>query len=586
VLHAAEIDAPRVLRRWLGGRIAAFEQIALRGTWLDREDVTSLLQLSLPGIDELAGLLEIGRAGRSRRFDLIVVDTAPTGHTLRMLAMPEVLRGLARVFDAMQAKHRAVVEALARVYIPDESDALIEEIEDEASALSTLFRDPQKCHISWVTLPEAMAIEETIDAAEALSRAGIPLQNVIVNRVTPASLERCGWCDGRRMIERRAMAGLQGRLPSAALIEVGARLREPRGLSVLGAIGGEIAAARSVRSSRARLPRARQWHADTFEGADVVRRITQEGTRLVFFGGKGGVGKTTCAAACALVLAAESPARPVLLLSTDPAHSLGDVLGQAIDDDPVRVRGGPVNLRVRAIDASRQFDAIRARYAGTVDSLFARLSGHSGVHVDAGHDRAVLHGLIDLAPPGIDELAAVIDVVDTIDADADELVIVDTAPTGHAVRLLEMPGAVHEWIKALMSILLKYRAVATLEEFGSVLLRLSQGLGRLRQLLADPNRTSFVAVTRAAALPRLETIDLLRRLDQIGIHLSATIVNVVGRGECGRCRVEAASEKRHLAGLKKEIPRTAAMVIAPAEMPPPLGHAALNRWQRRWYLSR
>jgi hypothetical protein len=84
----------------------------------------------------------------------------------------------------------------------------------------------------------------------------------------------------------------------------------------------------------------------------------------------------------------------------------------------------------------------------------------------------------------------------------------------------------------------------------------------------------------------LETIDLLRRLDQIGIHLSATIVNVVGRGECGRCRVEAASEKRHLAGLKKEIPRTAAMVIAPAEMPPPLGHAALNRWQRRWYLSR
>jgi len=586
VLHAAEIDAPRVLRRWLGGRIAAFEQIALRGTWLDREDVTSLLQLSLPGIDELAGLLEIGRAGRSRRFDLIVVDTAPTGHTLRMLAMPEVLRGLARVFDAMQAKHRAVVEALARVYIPDESDALIEEIEDEASALSTLFRDPQKCHISWVTLPEAMAIEETIDAAEALSRAGIPLQNVIVNRVTPASLERCGWCDGRRMIERRAMAGLQGRLPSAALIEVGARLREPRGLSVLGAIGGEIAAARSVRSSRARLPRARQWHADTFEGADVVRRITQEGTRLVFFGGKGGVGKTTCAAACALVLAAESPARPVLLLSTDPAHSLGDVLAQAIDDDPVRVRGGPVNLRVRAIDASRQFDAIRARYAGTVDSLFARLSGHSGVHVDAGHDRAVLHGLIDLAPPGIDELAAVIDVVDTIDADADELVIVDTAPTGHAVRLLEMPGAVHEWIKALMSILLKYRAVATLEEFGSVLLRLSQGLGRLRQLLADPNRTSFVAVTRAAALPRLETIDLLRRLDQIGIHLSATIVNVVGRGECGRCRVEAASEKRHLAGLKKEIPRTAAMVIAPAEMPPPLGHAALNRWQRRWYLSR
>lgn len=587
MLHAAEVDAPRVLKRWLGGRIAAFEQIALRGTWLDREDVARLLQLSLPGIDELAGLLEIGRAGRSRRFDLIVVDTAPTGHTLRMLAMPEMLHGLARVFDAMQAKHRTVVQALARAYVPDESDALIEEIEHEANALSILLRDPQKSHFSWVTLPEAMAIEETIDAAEALSRAGIPLQDVIVNRMTPASLERCGWCDGRRIIERRAVAGLRGRLPSAALIEVGARLREPRGLSALAAIGAEIAAARRVRSSRVRLPRARQWRADTFEAGDVVPRIAHEGTRLVFFGGKGGVGKTTCAAACALVLAAESPARPVLLLSTDPAQSLGDVLGQAIDDDPVRVRGGPVNLRVRAIDASRQFDAIRARYAATVDALFARLipGTHSGVHVDAGQDRAVLHGLIDLAPPGIDELAAVIDVVDTIDADANELVIVDTAPTGHALRLLEMPAAVHDWIKALMSILLKYQAVATLEEFGSVLLRLSQGLGRLRRLLADADRTSFVAVTRAAALPRLETIDLLRRLDQIAIPVSATIVNVVGRGSCGRCRVEAASEKRHIARLKQEIPRTAAMVIAPAEMPPPFGRAALSRWQRRWYLS-
>ena len=94
------------------GAPGGIEQIALRGTWLDQEDVARLLRLSLPGIDELAALLEIARAGRSRRFDLIVVDTAPTGHTLRMLAMPETLGGLARVFHRMQAKHRVLVEAL------------------------------------------------------------------------------------------------------------------------------------------------------------------------------------------------------------------------------------------------------------------------------------------------------------------------------------------------------------------------------------------------------------------------------------------------------------------------------------------
>jgi arsenite-transporting ATPase len=505
-----------------------------------------------------------------------------------MLAMPEVLHGVARVFDAMQAKHRAVVEALARAYVPDESDALIEEIENEATTLSILLRNPQSCRISWVTLPEPMAIEETIDAAAALSRAGIHLSDVIVNRMTPAPTRRCGWCDGRRTVERRAVDDLRRRMPFPAAIEVGARLREPRGLSVLTAMGAEIAAARSVRSSSRHVPRARPWRADAVDGGKVTRRIAHRRTRLVFLGGKGGVGKTTCAAAIALVLAAETPARPVLLLSTDPAHSLGDVFGQAIGDDPVRVRDGPRNLRVRAIDAARRFAAIRARYAATVDALFARLmsGSNSGVHVDAGQDRAVLNGLIDLAPPGIDELAAVIDVVDMIDADPSELVVVDTAPTGHALRLLEMPATVHDWTKALMSILLKYQAVGPLEEFGSVLVRLSQGLGRLRRLLADPDRTSFVAVTRAAALPRLETMDLRNRLEQLGIDASMTIVNAVGRGGCDRCLIESADEKRHIAGLKKETPRTVAVVVAPAEMPPPFGHAALGRWQHRWHLSR
>lgn len=588
VLHAAEIDARRAVRRWFAGRTAALERIALRATWLDREDVAGLLRLSLPGIDELAGLLEISRAGRSRRFDLVVVDTAPTGHTLRMLAMPEMLRRLARVFDSMQARHRTVVQALAGAYVPDESDALIEEIEREASALSSLLRDPRVSRVSWVTLPEPMAVEETVDAAATLSRAGIPLADVIVNRITPPPPTRCRWCDSRRIIEQRAIAGLGRRVVSASTLHVMARAREPRGAGALGALGAEIGAARHDRLSPVRSRRMSRWSANFPGGRGAARPIADQGTRLVFFGGKGGVGKTTCAAATALVLAADSPATRVLLLSADPAHSLGDVLGQTVGEQPVRVRGGPSNLRVRAIDAGRQLDTIRDRYGASVDRLFAALTsaGHSSLQVDAGQDHAVLRGLIDLAPPGIDELAAVIDVVDTIESNANALVIVDTAPTGHALRLLEMPAAVHDWTKALMSILLKYQAVGAFEEFGAVLLRLSKGIGRLRHLLGDADRTSFVAVTRAAALPRLETIDLLRRLEQIAVDVPVVIVNAVGRGSCRRCRSEAAAERRQISWLKKAIPPAAVIVFAPAEMPPPFGSVALIRWHRRWLGSK
>ena len=541
----------------------------------------------MPGIDELAGLLEIQRAGRNRRFDFIVVDTAPTGHTLRMLAMPEVLRTLARVFERMQAKHRVMVEALRGTYASDDADALIEELERDADSLSTLLRDPELCRLSWVTLAEPLSIAETLDAAEALAETGIPVHEVIVNRVTPPPPRRCGWCDGRRIVERRAIASLARALPGTLAFEVTARTREPRGTGVLATIGAEIAAANAVRSTPVRTPRSVRWRAD-LPGEGGAVRLAGRDTRLVLFGGKGGVGKTTCAAAAALAFAAELPSRQVMVLSTDPAHSLGDVLGQTIGHDPVKLQRGPANLRLRAIDANRQFDAIRERYASSVEDWFDRLTSgrQSGVHVDASHDRAVLHGLIDLAPPGIDELAAVIEVVDMVESSPNNLVVMDTAPTGHALRLLEMPALVHDWTKVLMSILLKYQAIASLEEFGPVLLRLSQGLGRLRRLLADADRTSFVAVTRGAELPRLETIDLLRRLEETGIHVSAIIVNAVGRGSCARCRAEAATERRQIARLKKNMPRRSEMVIAPAEMPPPFAPAALGRWRRRWFVAR
>ena len=96
------------------------------------------------------------------------------------------------------------------------------------------------------------------------------------------------------------------------------------------------------------------------------------------------------------------------------------------------------------------------------------------------------------------------DALEGADTGEASLVVMDTAPSGHALRLLEMPALVQDWARALMSILLKYQPVTGVGELGAVLLRLSQGLGRLRALLTDPGARSFVAVTRAAALPRAE----------------------------------------------------------------------------------
>jgi arsenite/tail-anchored protein-transporting ATPase len=593
-LHAVEIDAPRALEHWLAARRDALERIAVRGTWLDQEDVSGLLRLSLPGIDELAALMEIARLAATGRYDLVVVDTAPTGHTLRMLSMPGTFRAIAGVFDAMQAKHRVMVEALRGGWMPDSEDALIAAIDREGQDLAALLRDPAKVRLSWVTLPEPMAIEETADAAAALASAGIPLRDIIVNRITPRPDRPCGWCDARRVLERRAIGELTRRLPGLSLASIAARSTEPRGARALAGIGAELgvfSARGAARLTRTPLPgaAAATWRSKPpGDGGVPLDRFMSDGTRLILFGGKGGVGKTTCAAAVAIAMAVHRPEARVLLMSTDPAHSLADVFGSPLSDDPRTVTAAPGNLAAREIDAAARFRDVRDRYAAAIDALFERLSRGSsgGVGLDAGHDKEVMQRLIDLAPPGVDELAAVIDVTDALEGGHGrggfDLVVMDTAPSGHALRLLQMPALVQGWARALMSIVLKYQAVAGVGELGAVLLKLSQGLGRLRALLADPGRTSFVAVTRGAALPRSETVRLIAGLRRLKVHVPAIVVNAVGRGTCSRCRRAAVAEAREIASLCRSAGRSRHVVIAPAELPPPHGVARLRRWQKTW----
>jgi arsenite-transporting ATPase len=300
-------------------------------------------------------------------------------------------------------------------------------------------------------------------------------------------------------------------------------------------------------------------------------------------GGKGGVGKTTCAAAVALSACKRWPDRRILLISTDPAHSLGDVLAQTLGDRPAPISGRPGNLHARELDAGRVLAFIQQEYVGAIDRMFDRMRGRSAF--DAAHDREVMRTLIDLAPPGLDELAAVLETTEALGAESAEwdLVVMDTAPTGHALRLLEMPGLVHDWTHALMSILLKYQGVTPLGEVGAMLVRLSKGIRRLRDLLADRERTSFIAVTRAAALPRLETERLAARLDALGIHMPTIIVNAMGRGTCQRCHAAAAAGTRELGLLARMAARSGRqLVVTPTVIPAPRGVEAVQSWGGSW----
>jgi arsenite-transporting ATPase len=570
-LDALELDADGALERWLGARRRTLRLLFERGTYFDHEDVERFLSLSLPGVDELVALVELQRLQRQGSYERVIVDTAPTGHTLRLLAMPETLRQIAAVLDDLQAKHRAIGDALGGGHRHDAADALIEEIDGEGEGLHALLRDRARAQVAWVTLAETLAVEETRDALAALERDGIAVAELIANRITPPG-PACSLCDGRRAAERRALDDLEQLAAGRPLRLLRARDEEPRGASALHALNR----AESPNGAALRAPRvARPARAQ----AGGLALAVDPGVRLLLFGGKGGVGKTTCAAAAALALAARGPG-DVLVLSTDPAHSLGDALGVALDDHPRRVAPG---LLARELDAARALAAQREDYRAAVDELFDRVRG--GSRFDAAHDRRVAQDLIELTPPGVDELFALLGVMDSLESGAYRLVVVDTAPTGHALRLLAMPGEAQEWVRALLELLLKYRDIGGLGRLAEDLVALAGRLRRFGELLHDGRRARFVAVTRPAALPALETMRLAAALGEAGVALGALLVNAVTPDAgCLRCRRAAAVEREHLGGLARLGAR--GILRAPAVAPPPRGVEALLAFARSWQVAR
>ena len=233
---------------------------------------------------------------------------------------------------------------------------------------------------------------------------------------------------------------------------------------------------------------------------------------------------------------------------------------------------------MREIDAAAEMARFRDQYVAAVDDAFARIAR------SAGGDQAAFRELIDLAPPGIDEIIAVADLAEALTESKGhyDLVVTDTAPTGHALRLLQTPAVLREWTQALMAILLKYREIVGAGPLASLLVQLSKRLRGL-QAIWRCRAGAFVVVTRAAALPaRVRQVD--RALGTLGREVEAVIGSAVGGGSCGRCRAWARVQAEEIARLRRAAGAAGgyAIIEAPAEVPPPHGAAALAAWGLGW----
>src|SRR5687767_11307125 len=208
-LYAREMDAARALEEFKRKHRAVLAEIADRGTILDEADINDLLDLSLPGMDEVMALFELSEVERGGGFARVVVDTAPSGHTTAVARLPEVFSRWVGALDVMSEKHRYMVAHFARRgrVREDEVDLFLRDLAARvASVRATLF-DPARASFVLVTIPEAMAFEESARYFASLKGGGASVTDLVVNRVEQGH-GACPFCRARSLMQSRWLDAL------------------------------------------------------------------------------------------------------------------------------------------------------------------------------------------------------------------------------------------------------------------------------------------------------------------------------------------------------------------------------------------
>ena len=508
-LDALEIDpeqAAEAYREAILGPVRAVlpEQALISIT----EQLSGSCTTEVASFNEFTGLLadvDSANPGPAADYDHVIFDTAPTGHTIRLLSLPgdwtEYLDD--GTGDASCLGPMSGLEKQRSVY---------------RNALETL-ADATQTRLVLVTRPQRATFLEAARTLEELDAIGVRATRLVVNGILPRSSDELS-----RGIEEREQAVIAEFLPALAqrlavdLLPL--RAVNMRGLAALEALFD---------------PAAPVLDADQPVGIAgdypplrvLVDELETQGNGLVMFMGKGGVGKTTIAAAVATELAARG--HDVHLTTTDPAAHLVATVGESVP-----------GLQVSSIDPEQATQAYREKIMASKGKSLD----------DAG--RAALAE--DLRSPCTEEIAVFEQFSRAVGEARRRFVIMDTAPTGHTLLLMDATGSYHRDIARHMT--------------GSFITPLMR--------LQDPAHTKVVVVTLAEDTPVLEAELLQQDLERADIHPWAWVVNnslVAARPQDPLLLARAASEVDQLHRVEQLSRR---MAVVPTMGEEPVGVAGVR----------
>lgn len=489
-LWAMEIDSDKATQEYIDRAMepirAAFPPQIVQ---VMEEQMSGPCTAEVAAFDRFTDFLEVP-TDDEKVFDTVIFDTAPTGHTIRLLELPAEW---SQSIDAASAGSGQTCLGPA---------AAIQDAKHKYERALAAMREIDQTTFIFVLHPEAISIKETNRAISELRKLEIHNFRLIVNSIIPPEGVQNALFAARAAMQTRYLEQIETELayPTQRMTLLSGEIKGVKRLSQVAKIffDGNSAAntfvAESVQPQLAALVTPLE---------DVRARIQPNGQRrTVFFAGKGGVGKTIASCITAVWLARQG--HKTLLLTTDPAAHLGDVLDSPVGDEIAAVPGQP-NLWAVKIDPKAAAETYKeriledARQRGRPESAIATMEE-------------------ELNSPCTEEMAAFDKFIEYASQDQWQAVVFDTAPTGHTLRMLELPM---DWSKQIdVKIFASVNASAADDVA-------KQRFGKVIEMMRDPEQSTFAFVMYPEATPIIEAYRAATELSSVGVHPGLVVANMV-----------------------------------------------------------
>ncbi|WP_276252371.1 arsenical pump-driving ATPase [Haloarcula rara] len=508
---------------------------------LDDEELETVEeQLNSPCVEEIAAFDNFVDFMDSPEYDVVVFDTAPTGHTIRLMELPS---------DWNAELEKGGSTCIGPAASMEDKKAQYER------AIDTL-QDDEQTAFAFVGKPEESSLEEIERSASDLGELGIESQLLVVNGYLPESVCEDPFFEGKRADEQAVIERARTEFDADATATYPLQPGEIAGLDLLSDVGGviydgeeatvEVGSATDVETDQS-------VDVDALANPDsVAEQLTPgEETRYLFFTGKGGVGKSTVAATSATKLA--EAGYETLVVTTDPAAHLEDIFGEPVGHDPTSV--SQANLDAARIDQEQALEEYREQVLSHVQEMYA---DKEDTEIDV--EAAIANVEEELESPCAEEMAALEKFVSYFEKDGYDIVVFDTAPTGHTLRLLELPS---DW-KGFMDLgsLTKGAAPAKGDQYDEVI-----------ETMQDPERSSFAFVMYPEFTPMMEAYRAAEDLrDQVGIETAFVVANYLlpeAYGDNAFFANRRAQQEKYLGEIKDRFETP--MMLAPLRRDEPVG---------------